>query len=305
MIIKKMKGNGFGGVLSYVLNDKEDGQDNRAEVIGGNMWGQKVGELSKEFAQLRQLKPQAKNPVRHFAIRLHPKDKALTDDQWNKLGNEFCDKFGYINTYKVFVLHRDSNPPHLHIVTSQIGFEGKLNREYKDIYRIKNFCRTSEQAMGLIAVDNKHTGKSKLYHVRKRGTCKIDHQARQAKMQSLLTTASAQQTQPTIQAPRQKLDPIQKQAQSFITEVFTAAKTNGGRFMELVKSESALLGQINSLKAMLIKAKGTPQEKVLAAQLADVEKQMAENFAQKIQAWNMQAQQEQEHTQQQKRRLKL
>ncbi len=302
MIIKKMKGRGFRGVLSYVLNDKENGQDNRAEIIGGNMEGQTVLELSKEFGQLRQLKPNVKNPVRHFAIRLHPSDKSLTDDQWNKLGNQFCDRFGY-NSYRAFVLHRDSNPPHLHIVTCQIGFDGKLNREFKDIYRIKNFCRTSEQTLGLKQVGNKHTGNSKLHHVRQRGTCKIDQMTRQAKMQSLLMPAPKPH-QSVMQPTRQKADPVQAQAQAFISNVLTTAKSNS-RWMELVKTEGHLLGQISSIRAMLIKAKGMPHEQALSAQLADLEKALAENLAAKIQAWNMEAEQEQKHKEQLRRKPKL
>lgn len=304
MIIKKMKGNGFRGVLSYVLNDKDNGHEDRAEIIGGNMAGQTALELSKEFAQLRQLKPHAKNPVRHFAIRLHPKDRALSDEQWKKLGNDFCQKMGYGNTYKAFVLHRDSNPPHLHIVTSQISFAGTLTREFKDIPRIKKYCRQQETALKLIAVSTKNTGNSKLYHTRKRGTCRLDNQpsAYQQKIQALL---SKPKPQPTLLAPAQrKADPIQQKAQNFIIEVFSSAKTSS-RFFELVKTERALVGQINSLKAQLIKAKGTPQEQALSAQLADLEKQLAQNFAQKIQAWHMEAQQEQQHIQQQKRRMKL
>ncbi len=303
MIIKKMRGRGFRGVLSYVLNDKQGGQLDRSEIIGGNMAGQSVAELSNEFRQLRQLKPNATNPVRHFAIRLSPKDKALTDQQWNQLANKFCDQFGY-NSYRVFVLHRDSNPPHLHIITSQIRFDGKLNREYKDIARIKGFCRASEQALGLQLVNNKTTGNAKLYHVRQRGTCRIDQQARQAKFQSLLKTPSPNRVASVMQPTRQKIDPAQQKAQQFISAVLTTAKSNG-RWLELVKTEGHLLAQIHSIKALLIKAKGTPHEQALSAQLAELERSLADNLAAKIQAWNAEAEQEQQHREQLRRRPKL
>ncbi len=306
MIIKKMRGNGFRGVLSYVLNDKEAGTKDRAEIIGGNMAGQSVQELSKEFAQLRQLKPHAKNPVRHFAIRLHPKDKSLTDEQWNKLGNDFCNRFGFGNTYKAFVLHRDSHPPHLHIITSQISFAGSLTREFKDIYRIKGYCRATEQAMGMHTVSNKPTGKSKLYHVRKRGTCRLDNKPsqHQEKLQALLNKPKPSPQQSLLVPSLRKPDPLQQQAQQVISNIFQQAQSSG-RFMQLVQAEGSLVAQMMTLKSMLRKAKGTPQEQQLAQQLADIEKQLAQNFAEKIRAWADEAHAKQEHIQQQKRRLKL
>lgn len=303
MIIKKMRGRGFRGVLAYALNDKQDGQENRAEIIGGNMSGQSVAELSKEFRQLRQLKPNAKNPVRHFAIRLSPKDQALTDGQWNQLANRFCDQFGY-DSYRLFVLHRDSHPPHLHIITSQIRFDGKLNREYKDIARIKGFCRGTERAMGLQSVSSKATGHSKLYHVRQRGTCKVDAAIRQQKFQSLLKTPAPKSQQSVLVPSRLKTDPVQAKAQAFISNVLSAAKGNG-KWLELVKTEGHLLAQIHNIKALLIKAKGTAHEQALAAQLADLEIALANNLAAKIQAWNDEAEQEQRHREQLRRRPKL
>ncbi len=300
MIIKKMKGRGFRGVLSYVLNDKDNGQENRAELIGGNMAGQNVQELTQEFRLLRQINPTAKNPVRHFAIRLHPKDPALTEQQWIKLGNDFCNQMGYGNTYKAFVLHRDSHPAHLHIVTSQIGFNGKLAREFKDIPRIKGFCRQKETSLGLHAVSNKATGNAKLYHVRQRGTCKIDAQIRQAKFQSLLKTPTPRPQQSLLVPTRQKPNLVQQKAQDFIGAVFSAAKSNS-KWLELVKAEGALVAQMNSLKALLIRAKGTPHEKQLSAQLAQIEQALADNLAARIAAWNAEADQDQKHKQQLRR----
>lgn len=306
MIIKKMKGAGFRGVLSYVLNDEEAGQQNRAEVIGGNMAGLSVQELTREFAQLRYLKPGAANPVRHFAIRLHPRDRALSVDQWNRLAEDFCEQFGYGNTYRAFVLHQDSHPPHLHIITSQISFEGKLNREFKDIPRIKFFCRTKEQALALATVNNRATGRAKLYHQRRRGDCQIDRKARQAEFRSLLEASTQKPVQVAPQSHHRSstVGSAPSQYKQIIHAVQEQAKTHS-RFMELLLSEGSLLEQMKRIKGQLVAVRGTHQEKLLLAQLADVEKQLAMNLMAKLRAWSEEAKQQEEHKKQLRRGLKL
>lgn len=302
MILKKMKGRGFRGVLSYCLNDKDAGPEHRAEIVGGNMSGSTADDLSKEFAQLWKLKPDAKGPVRHFAIRLHPRDKSLAADEWNKLAEDFCKQFGYGNTYKVFVLHRDSNPPHLHIITSQIGFDGRLNREYRDFHRIKAFCRQQETDLQLHKVSSKPTGNSRLYHVQKRGTCRLlPVSPRQKQFEALLQTARASRS---VMAPTRKVDPLQQAAGNFVAAVEQQARSSN-RYMQLLKAEGSLWAQYNNIKALLVRAQGTNLEHQLTAQLAEIQKQLAENLAARLRAMNEEAEQVAEQKTKRTRRFRL
>lgn len=317
MIIKKMKGSGFKGVASYCLNDKKDEDfKDRAEIIGGNMAGTTPQEISKEFGQLRGLKPQIKNPVRHFAIRLHPKDKAQTNEEWNKLGNEFTEKMGFGNTYKLFVLHKDTQPPHLHIITSQISFEGKLTKEFQDIPKLKTFCREKEIELGLKKISSKPTGNSKLYHPRQRGNCKIDKPVfklspqAQAVKEKIQARASQMAPKPVSQAgsvlaPTQQKNPAQAKAQALIGSVVAQATATGGsRYMQLLVVEGSLFGQLQKLKQQL--GFCTPEQKLdIYRQISELEIQIANNLSEKLQAWSNEAKAEEAQKQQQKRSLKL
>ncbi|MEQ5024833.1 relaxase/mobilization nuclease domain-containing protein, partial [Klebsiella pneumoniae] len=86
------RGSGFRGVVSYAL-DNDNGQE-LGEVIGGNMSGRTLNELSSEFGVSRKLRPDVKKPVWHNSLRLPEGDK-LTEEQWTKIADDYMSRMGF------------------------------------------------------------------------------------------------------------------------------------------------------------------------------------------------------------------
>lgn len=67
MIAKITRGAGFRGTLSYTL-----APEHKPEIVGGNMSGQDVPSLAREFAAVRQLRPDVEKPVVHVSLSFDP-----------------------------------------------------------------------------------------------------------------------------------------------------------------------------------------------------------------------------------------
>lgn len=120
---KIKRGNGFRGVLSYVLN--RDGIESGA-LIGGNMSGKNARELAREFGLVRALRPDALNPVWHNSLRLTD-GEYLDNDQWNKLADDYMNRMGFSEYHpRIYVLHDDPNGQHIHILASRISLKSEL-----------------------------------------------------------------------------------------------------------------------------------------------------------------------------------
>ena len=177
MIIKKTKGKGFGGLLSYLLNDKENGEQDRATIIGGNVFGDSPKELAQQFAYAFQHKPEQPKyrkhtdkktgditykevefkPVRHFSFRVAEQDRDLTQEECQQLADDFLTKMGFKDCAHLIVLHKNEGKEgtHFHIATSQYDLMGNRVNEHRDIAKIKDLARGYEQQFNLRILDNK------------------------------------------------------------------------------------------------------------------------------------------------------
>lgn len=121
---KIKRGSGFRGAVSYAL-DNDNGQE-LGEVIGGNMSGSTLKELSSEFGVARKLRPDVKKPVWHNSLRLPEGDK-LTEEQWTKIADDYMSRMGFSDKHpRVYVLHDEEKGQHIHIVASRVGLDGQL-----------------------------------------------------------------------------------------------------------------------------------------------------------------------------------
>ena len=117
---KIKRGTGFRGVLEYALdNDK-------GEVIGGNMSGITPRELSQEFGQSRSIREDIEKPVWHNSLRL-PKGEQLDPEQWATIADDYLNKMGFGELHqRAYILHDDRAGQHIHIIASRIDLTGKL-----------------------------------------------------------------------------------------------------------------------------------------------------------------------------------
>jgi hypothetical protein len=117
---KIKRGTGFRGVLEYTL------ENNRGEIIGGNMSGITPRELAQEFGQSRSIREDIEKPVWHNSLRL-PKGERLDPEQWATIADDYMNKMGFGELHqRAYVLHDDEAGQHIHIIASRIDLMGKL-----------------------------------------------------------------------------------------------------------------------------------------------------------------------------------
>lgn len=127
MKAKISRGSGFRGALFYLLDSgpKATG-DKKPEVVGGNMAGRTIYELSREFGNVRGLRPDVKRPVWHCSLAL-PSGEVLPAEQWEKIAADFVSEMGFSRkTPFVVIRHSDTNYDHVHVLLSRIDLDSQL-----------------------------------------------------------------------------------------------------------------------------------------------------------------------------------
>lgn len=120
---KISRGGGFRGAVSYALDRDEE---KFGEVIGGNMDGESIEELSAEFKVSRSMRPDCKKPVWHNALRL-PKGEKIDQEQWRQIADDYMLRMGFSDDHqRVYVMHDDPEGQHVHIIASRIALDGSL-----------------------------------------------------------------------------------------------------------------------------------------------------------------------------------
>lgn len=140
---KIKRGTGFRGVLEYALdNDK-------GEVIGGNMTGITPRELAKEFGQSRSIREDIEKPVWHNSLRL-PKGEKLDPEKWVSFADDYMKKMGFNELHqRTYVLHDDEAGQHIHIIASRIDLTGKLYLGQNENLKSTQYISELEKEHGL------------------------------------------------------------------------------------------------------------------------------------------------------------
>lgn len=122
---KISRGKGFEGVLKYAF-----GRDSRFKepgfVVGGNMSGFSISELSREFGYAHALRPDIEKPVWHNSLRL-PKGEQLSNQQWDKIAHDYMSKMGFSPLHPfVAIEHNDEEGQHIHLIASRVSLTGEI-----------------------------------------------------------------------------------------------------------------------------------------------------------------------------------
>lgn len=140
--------------LKYVLN-KED-----AKVIDSNLAGNKVSEFNKQFLATKDIKPELKNPCAHLILSIannKNKRESLNDAQWISVARRYLQELKYlpeeqqggVPSQYVAVRHHDREHEHLHIIASQIRFDGTKVSDSFDYFKAQTATRLIAHEMGL------------------------------------------------------------------------------------------------------------------------------------------------------------
>nr|WP_255473738.1 relaxase/mobilization nuclease domain-containing protein [Pantoea sp. paga] len=123
---KIRRGRCFRGVVSYALAPASH-HKTAPVIIGGNMIGLSVDEVTVEFMRTQKLRPDVQKPVWHNSLRL-PIGDSLTDEQWKLVASDYMKRMGFDDTHlRCYVLHDDEAGQHIHIIASRIRIpDGQL-----------------------------------------------------------------------------------------------------------------------------------------------------------------------------------
>lgn len=123
---KIRRGKCFRGVISYALAPAPH-HKTVPVIIGGNMIGLSVDEVTAEFMQTQKLRPDVQKPVWHNSLRL-PMGDLLTNEQWKLIADDYMRRMGFDETHlRCYVLHDDEAGQHIHIIASRIRIpDGQL-----------------------------------------------------------------------------------------------------------------------------------------------------------------------------------
>jgi len=117
---KIKRGKNFRGVISYALAPAPHHMT-IPMVIGGNLVGITVDELTAEFVKTQKLREDVTKPVWHNSLRL-PVGESLTSQQWRNIADDYMKRMGFCDTHlRCYVLHNDEAGQHIHIIASRIN----------------------------------------------------------------------------------------------------------------------------------------------------------------------------------------
>ncbi|UFP97291.1 relaxase/mobilization nuclease domain-containing protein (plasmid) [Gloeobacter morelensis MG652769] len=156
MIAKQSKGRGFASVLRYALLERK-----RPEIVGGSMAGTDPESLAAEFRVSARLRPALHKPVYHVAIAFPPGERLADDrcsenDRMAEIANRYLELMGFdlAKTQAVYIRHRDTEHPHLHVVACRVALDGGVISDRHDWWRGQRACRRIEAEFGLQPVNN-------------------------------------------------------------------------------------------------------------------------------------------------------
>lgn len=117
---KIRRGKGFRGVVLYALKPALHHLQTPI-IIGGNMLGFSVDEITEEFSRTCNLRKDVQKPVWHNSLRL-PKGDNLSNNEWKTIADDYMNRMGFSDTHlRCYVLHDDKDGQHIHIIASRIN----------------------------------------------------------------------------------------------------------------------------------------------------------------------------------------
>lgn len=148
MKAKVTRGNGFRGVLDYVLGPGRKNKPDRSRVVAGNMAGRDTCDLAREFGRVRQLRPDIKNPVWHCSLALPIGELTET---WDKIAEKHLRNMGVdVDKHQwLAVRHDDTDHDHVHIILNRIGLDGSIWHGKNDVFLAIESTQQLEKEFGL------------------------------------------------------------------------------------------------------------------------------------------------------------
>ena len=140
-------GSNFGGLFRYLL-----ATDKGARIIGGNVAGDTIEQLTQEFNNCADLRRTTTKPVKHFILSFAPEDGEVSDNLKQEIATQAIQRLGYVDNQYVVIDHHRQDPghdwnhdhDHIHIAVNMITLEGQRVDDWQDKRRFEAIIRKLE-----------------------------------------------------------------------------------------------------------------------------------------------------------------
>ena len=142
MIAKIVKGQGFKGVINYILD-----QAKGTEILDSNGVRLKSPDtVIQSFVSQTELNPRLKRPVGHISLDFSAQDKdKLTNEFMVKITQDYMTQFGITDTQYLIARHYDKEHPHVHMVFNRVDNNGNTISDRNDRFRSGTICKDLTQ----------------------------------------------------------------------------------------------------------------------------------------------------------------
>ncbi len=173
-IAKANMGNGFSGVVGYVMVQKDVAQELQPKVIEcNNVLQSSSDNIARQMRNLAQDNG-TKKPVMHMQISFHP-DEKLSSEQAQKAIDSIIKDAGIDRNNHQFLVveHFDKNHQHFHVVCNRVGLDNKLLSDSHLKIKLNVACDKVEKEQGLRPTEGRqyqfdvNTGEGKFVKVEK------------------------------------------------------------------------------------------------------------------------------------------
>ncbi len=138
--------------MRYLLGERDHNGEIRPrhQIIGGTLSGETARDIARELGAFHALRPGLKNHLVHMSLRTAPGDRALSDDEWRKIGDTWAKSMGF-QAYAI-VSHGD----HVHLACSRLRGNGSVVSDSNDYRRSEAIIRQLEAEHELQKVESSH-----------------------------------------------------------------------------------------------------------------------------------------------------
>jgi hypothetical protein len=156
MIAKIVKGQGFRGVVNYILN-----QEKKAEILDSD--GVMLDDpkaIIESFNFQTELNPRILKPVGHISLNFSAQDQEkLSSEFMVKIARDYMAQMGITDTQYLIARHNDKDHPHIHLVFNRIDYNGNTISDRNDRFRSEKICKELTREYGLYHAQGKENVK--------------------------------------------------------------------------------------------------------------------------------------------------
>jgi hypothetical protein len=156
MIAKIVKGQGFRGVVNYILN-----QEKKAEILDSD--GVMLDDpeaIIESFNFQTELNPRILKPVGHISLNFSAQDKDKFSNEFMvKIARDYMAQMGITDTQYLIARHYDKEHPHVHLVFNRIDNNGNTISDKNDRFRSGKICKDLTQKYKLYFAQGKENVK--------------------------------------------------------------------------------------------------------------------------------------------------